>query len=361
VNIKLFMDEFSDEQENLNSLIYDFLKTGQFVGNQDHAVIRDLCKNLGEYLQVQNIVTCNSGTDALIGALAYFKHKFGSGLWLVPSVSWLSTAQAVINAGHELFFVDVDEFGLMDLQSIPENILRKAQGIIPVHLYGNVVEFSDLLQSHPNLFIIEDCAQSFGSISSGAYTGTLGHVGCFSLFPTKNLGAYGDAGFCSTNNPEISEFLWSFFRLGQGKKKGEKIYRDGINSRLDPIQAIVTNYKLQNIARLKVKEKRHEIISLVRRSIQHSKSYRIMNHASSQIWPHVFVLKCVNTAVKESLMSRLSDKQVPFSFHYRNTLASAYDGNSTPIAEEFVKHIITIPLHSMMSKKDVQLVVEQLI
>ena len=185
-------------------------------------------------------VSCNSGTDALYIAIKSLELKPKSKI-AVPAISYAATAMAVVNAGHIPVFIDVDkETGLMLVESV-----KNVDCVIPVHLYGQCVDVSKLLDL--NIPIIEDCAQAHGAIINGKHVGTIGNIGCFSMYPGKNLGALGDAGVCITNNEILSIKMKQYASLGAQKDNRYNHITDGINSRMDGIQGLFLNEKLKHL------------------------------------------------------------------------------------------------------------------
>ena len=185
-------------------------------------------------------VSCNSGTDALYIAIKSLELKPNSKI-AVPAISYAATAMAVLNAGHIPVFIDVNkETGLMLVETV-----KNVDCVIPVHLYGQCVNVSKLLDL--NIPIIEDCAQAHGAIIDGKHVGTIGNIGCFSMYPGKNLGALGDAGVCITNNETLSIKMKQCASLGAQKDNRYNHITDGINSRMDGIQGLFLKEKLKHL------------------------------------------------------------------------------------------------------------------
>jgi len=205
------------------------LRTSNFVGD---AVFAEAFK---KYTGSKHCVTCNSGTDALYIAIKALELTPGSKI-AVPAVSYAATAMAVVNAGHIPVFIDIDpNTGLMLTREV-----RDVDCVIPVHLYGQVVDIEPLLKL--GIPIIEDCAQAHGT-----NVGRTGVIGCFSFYPGKNLGALGDAGACITDDQTLAINMKRYASLGSSADNKYEHPTDGINSRMDAIQGLFLETKLKHL------------------------------------------------------------------------------------------------------------------
>lgn len=221
--------------------------------------VEELENRLSSFSKHKYCVTLASGTDAILISLLSMNFKKGSEI-IVPAVSWISTASSVILAGLKPVFVDIDlKTACIDFQKIEEKITKKTKCLISVNLYGNKPNYEKIIDLCNNykLKIIEDGAQSFGSINSKKYLEKI-HVMCTSFFPAKTLGCYGDGGACFTNNKRIFDKIKMLKILGQKRKSYSMLL--GINSRLDTYQACVLLSKLDYYS--KNLKKRFEIASL---------------------------------------------------------------------------------------------------
>jgi dTDP-4-amino-4,6-dideoxygalactose transaminase len=201
------------------------------------------------YLGVKHAIGVNSGTDALVIALRALGVGPGDEVITTP-FSFFATAESISSVGATPVFVDVGEDSFnIDPESIGERISARTKAIIPVHLYGEPCRMTDIMElaTAHGLFVLEDCAQSFGATSAGRQTGGIGHVGAFSFFPSKNLGAFGDAGLITTNLDDIAE-LARMLRAHGAKRKYEN-EMIGYNSRMDTLQAAILRVKLPHVDR----------------------------------------------------------------------------------------------------------------
>jgi dTDP-4-amino-4,6-dideoxygalactose transaminase len=221
-------------KEEINNAVLGVMKSSHFIlGPQGKA----LEEEIAHYLGVKHAVAVASGTDALHRALLAAGIKRGDEVITTP-FTFIATAEAISYVGAVPVFVDIHPDSLnIDIAKIAPAITRKTKAIIPVHLYGQPADMDgvmELAKKH-GLRVIEDCAQSFGAEYHGKKTGAIGDLGCFSFFPSKNLGGYGDGGMVSTDDTDLAKHLLSLRNHGSTVRyHHEEI---GFNSRLDEIQA----------------------------------------------------------------------------------------------------------------------------
>ncbi|MEO0836209.1 MAG: DegT/DnrJ/EryC1/StrS family aminotransferase [Cyanobacteria bacterium J06642_3] len=229
-------------KEEANLAVLDILKSGRYVGGE---AINTFEQNFAQYIGVAECVSCNSGTDALFLALKALNIGEGDEVITTP-FSFFATAEVISRVGAKPVFIDIDlnTFNL-DLAQIEQAITPRTKAIMPVHLFGQPVNMSSLMsvaQKH-NLYVIEDCAQATGAAWSQDKIGSIGHIGCFSFFPTKNLGACGDGGAITTNDPAIAKQIRILKEHGSPSRYRHDFV--GINSRIDAVQAVILNIKLR--------------------------------------------------------------------------------------------------------------------
>lgn len=242
--------QYQSMKAEIDSAIARVIESGQFIlGPEVEAFEREIA----QYLGVKHAIGVASGTDALWLALKAVGVGPGDRV-IVPSFTFFATAGAVCNVGATPVFADVDPrtFNLDpthvdDLLKSDAQLREQAKAIIPVHLYGQPAEMDALLElaQRYNLIVIEDAAQALGAKYKNRPVGTLGHLGCFSFFPTKNLGAYGDGGLVITNDDALAEQV-RLLRV-HGSKPKYYHHTVGTNSRLDAIQAAVLRVKLAHL------------------------------------------------------------------------------------------------------------------
>ncbi len=228
----------------LDSAVLKVLHSGNYIGGEEVlAFEKSFAANIG----VPHAVSCNSGTDALILALRALDIGPGDEV-ITTSFSFFATAEAISDVGARPVFVDVDpENYLINVDQIERFITPSTKAILPVHLFGCPVDMEKLclLAKKKNLKIIEDCAQASGAKWKGRFVGSWGDVGCFSFFPTKNLGAAGDGGAVTTNDPALAQRMRELAVHGMPTRY---VHAElGYNSRLDALQAAVLNVKLPKL------------------------------------------------------------------------------------------------------------------
>ncbi len=204
-------------------------------------------QEMATYLNVKHVIGCANGTDALFLALKALKIGSGDEVITTP-FSYMATSESIVRAEATPVFVDiVPDTMNFDVTKLEAAITPQTKAILPVHIFGqsaNMDEVRRIAKAH-NLSIIEDCAQAIGSHYQGAKVGTIGDIGCFSFFPSKNLGAFGDGGMCTTNDDALAERL-RMLRV-HGSRKRYYHEEPGLNSRLDEIQAAILRVKLPHI------------------------------------------------------------------------------------------------------------------
>ena len=196
--------EYAFLEEEIQQELKDVFSKTNFIGGDN---VNSLEKNVAKYIGVKYAISCNSGTDALHFALRSMNIGKGDEVITTP-FTFISTLEAIMYVGAKPVFADIDlETYNISKKEILKKINKKTKAIIPVHLFGNPFDIRDLKQEigNKNIKIIEDCAQSFGSGINCQRVGSIGDIGCFSFYPTKNLGCYGDGGLITTNSEEICQ------------------------------------------------------------------------------------------------------------------------------------------------------------
>lgn len=234
--------QYQQIAQETDAAVLAVLKSGYYIGGP---VVSEFEQQFADYVGVSHCIGCNSGTDALY--LAIMALGIGPGDEVItPSFTFFATAEMVSQAGAIPVFVDVDPLTFnLDPQTLEAAITPKTKAIIPVHLFGQSVDMSavmDIAEKY-NLFVIEDCAQATGAKWQDQQVGSWGHVNAFSFFPTKNLGGCGDGGAVTTNDPELADKV----RMLKEHGSRQRYYHEaiGINSRLDSLQAAILQIKLR--------------------------------------------------------------------------------------------------------------------
>lgn len=228
-------------KDKANAAVLDILSSGRYVGGEAVATFE---QEFANYMGVSECVSCNSGTDALFLALKALNIGEGDEVITTP-FSFFATTEVVSRVGAKPVFIDIDlhTFNL-NLAQIEQAITPRTKVIMPVHLFGQPVNMAELmnLAEANNLYVIEDCAQAAGANWGTAKIGSIGHLGCFSFFPTKNLGACGDGGAVTTSNPALARQMRILKEHGSPARYQHDFI--GINSRIDALQAAILHLKL---------------------------------------------------------------------------------------------------------------------
>lgn len=234
--------QYTALEAEVSAAVVEVLASGRYIGGP---LVDSFEQQFAAYHGVTDCVACNSGTDALYLALRALEIGAGDEVITTP-FTFVATVEVISAVGAKPVFVDIDATTFnLDIQQVAAAITPRTKAIIPVHLFGQPVDMTALMaiaQSH-NVAVIEDCAQSTGAIWGEQKVGSIGHIGCFSFYPTKNLGACGDGGAITTNDPALATKVRIIKEHGQ---KNRYQYEEiGVNSRLDAIQAVILQIKLR--------------------------------------------------------------------------------------------------------------------
>jgi dTDP-4-amino-4,6-dideoxygalactose transaminase len=232
-------------EDEMNAAVLAVLRSGRYIGG---STVSDFEQQFADYINVSEGIACNSGTDALYLALRALNIGEGDEVITTP-FTFIATSEIIVRVGATPVFVDIDPATFnLDLRQLEAAITSKTKAIIPVHLFGQPVDMTKLMAiaNDRHLFVIEDCAQATGAEWSGKKVGSIGHIGCFSFFPTKNLGACGDGGAVTTNDKAIATCIR---KLKEHGMSSVRYCHDetGINSRLDTVQAAILQVKLRHL------------------------------------------------------------------------------------------------------------------
>ncbi|MEO9021704.1 MAG: DegT/DnrJ/EryC1/StrS family aminotransferase [Ginsengibacter sp.] len=340
------------------------LDSGWFIlGNY----VNQFQKEFAEFCGVKNCIGVANGLDALILILEGYKHlglmKTGDEV-LVPSNTYIASILAISRAGLTPVLVEPDiNTYLIDENLIEQKITPKTRAILPVHLYGRLCNMStimDIAKKH-DLKVMEDCAQSHGASINGIKCGNLGDAAGFSFYPGKNLGALGDGGAVTTNDDELAQTIIALRNYGSHKKY-ENLYQ-GMNSRLDEIQAAFLSVKLKRLNN--DNQKRREIaqyyIDHISNEMIQLPYKRKTNVVSSEdhVW-HVFAVRVAN---REKFQRYLSDQGIQTVIHYpipphKQKAYPEWNNDSYPISEKIHEQIISLPISPVMNNDEVKKVVE---
>jgi dTDP-4-amino-4,6-dideoxygalactose transaminase len=310
------------------------------------------------YLGVQHAIAVASGTDALHLALAAAGIKAGDEVITSP-FTFIATAEAIRYVGATPVFVDIDPKSFnIDPAGIEAAITPNSRAVLPVHLFGQPADMSaieSICQKH-GLILIEDCAQSFGAKAGERMTGAIGAFGCFSFFPSKNLGCYGDGGMVTTTSHEMAEQLRVLRNHGSQVRYHHKVI--GYNSRLDEIQAVVLRTKLKHIGEYNAGRRR--VAHLYTENLKDS---AVTTPHEDGKGVHVYHQYTVLTDIRDKIMEALTDARIasaiyyPIPLHRQEVFAYDYRNISLPVAEEISNRCLALPIFPEMTDAQVREVV----
>lgn len=347
--------QYQSIKEEITGGILDALEKTQFILGPNVTAFEN---EAAAYLGAQHAVALASGTDALHLALA--AAGIGEGDEVITSpFTFIATAEAIRYVGAKPVFVDIDPRTFnIDPARIEAAITGKTRAILPVHLFGQPADMAPIeaLCVKHGLLLIEDCAQSFGAAAGGRMTGTIGALGCFSFFPSKNLGCYGDGGMVTTNSPELAERVRVLRNHGSSVRYHHSVI--GFNSRLDELQAVILRAKLKRI----------DDYNVGRRRVAHLYTELL---AGTSVTPpaedgkgiHVYHQYTVLTTARDAIMKALAAAEIasaiyyPIPLHRQEVFAAEYAGVTLPVAEETAAHCLSLPIFPEMTDTQVQDVV----
>jgi dTDP-4-amino-4,6-dideoxygalactose transaminase len=340
-------------KERLKAKFSEMLDAGVFSGGKEVELLES---SISKILNSPFSIPCANGTDALELALRALGIGSGDEV-IVPAMTWVSTAEAVVLVGAKPVFVDTDEDGLIS-SDWEKAITPQTKAVIPVHLYGKMVEMSPLLskaKSH-GLFVIEDAAQAFGAFQNGKAAGTLGDVGCLSFYPTKNLGALGEAGMCLMSDPELARKIRLLANHGQPVRDRHELV--GRNSRIDSIQAGFLNVFLEDWEENLGKRKSLAKIYLEELAgisdIRLPSGLELSDHNA-----HLFVIQ---TERRDELKAFLADNGIGTAIHYPMILPEmkpfAFEGDFEN-ARKLSRTGFSLPLNPLVKESEVREVIEK--
>jgi dTDP-4-amino-4,6-dideoxygalactose transaminase len=273
--------------------------------------------------------------------------------------TFIATAEAIRYVGATPIFVDIEpETFNIDPARIEAAITRKTRAVLPVHIFGQPADTTaiETICAKHGLLMIEDCAQSFGAAVGGCMTGAIGLLGCFSFFPSKNLGCYGDGGMITTNSPELAEKVKVLRNHGSKVRYHHSVI--GFNSRLDEIQAVILRAKLKHIQAYNEGRRRvaHLYTDLLRGSV-------VTPPVEDGKGRHVYHQYTVLTDRREQIMAALTAAEIasaiyyPIPLHRQDVFAADYVGVSLPVAEKTAACCMSLPIFPEMTEGQVREVV----
>lgn len=309
----------------------------------------------------QHCISCGNGTDALYIAMKGLGLRPGDEV-ITTAHSWISTSETITQAGGHVVFCDTDASTFtIDTSQIESKINSRTVGIIPVHLYGQPADMHEVMQiaKKHNLWVIEDCAQAHLASLHGLTVGTFGDAATYSFYPGKNLGAMGDAGCITTNNSSLARWCELYARHGG---KGEHLI-EGINSRMDGLQAAILSVKLPRLGLWN--QRRREIASEYREGLKNNTSIELPTIADGR--SHVFHLFVIRTNQRNELKSWMEKQNIQTIINYPKALPYLpayadrnFDSKHFPQAFSDQDRILSLPIYPEMTREQVLRVTESI-
>lgn len=350
-----FVDLKSQYQQiktDIDTAISNVLENTAFIGGE---VVRTFERAFEEIYGVKHCISVANGTDAIYISLKMLGIGNGDEVITVAN-SWISSSEAISQTGATVIFADIDsETYTISTESILKHLTPKTKAILPVHLFGQAAHISKIKEIcvEHNLYLIEDCAQSHFTEENGQLVGTFGDAGTFSFYPGKNLGAYGDAGCIITNNDMLADKFRMFANHGALKKHSHII--EGINSRLDGIQAAVLSVKLKHI--LKWTQNRRDNAQYYNEVLNDIESIKLPSERiNTKHSYHLYVIRAEN---REELKAFLSTKGIQTAIHYPKILPNlkAYkalnNSSNYPVAQKYESQILSLPMYPELSNPQI--------
>ena len=341
---------FYKYQNEYEEKAIEVLRSGWYVLGHE---VSEFEKEFASYVGVNHCVGLASGLDALCFAFKLIGISEGDEV-IVQANAYIACVMGITKNGGKPVFVEPDEYYNIDAKKIEANLTERTKAILVVHLYGqasNMEEIMRIAKKH-NLKVVEDCAQSHGAKCNGKTTGSFGDIGCFSFYPSKNLGAFGDAGAIVTNDEEIANNAKVYRNYGSEKRYYNKVV--GANSRLDEMQAGLLRVKLSHLTELE--NERKMICDKYLNEIENEKIILPkIRHNCTTVW-HQFVIR---TKERDSLIEYLDKKNIGTIIHYPIPpfLSEAYKYldikiGAYPLAEKYANEVLSLPLFNGMTNEE---------
>ncbi|RIH81776.1 UDP-2-acetamido-2-deoxy-3-oxo-D-glucuronate aminotransferase [Meiothermus luteus] len=352
--------EYQELKSEIDAAIQRVLLSGGFVGGPEVAALEE---ELAAYLGVPQVVSCASGTDALILALRAMGVGPGDEVITTP-FTFIATLEAILHVGARPVLVDIEPHTYNLNPALLEGALSpRTKAILPVHLYGQVAPMGEILafaRKH-GLLVLEDAAQAIGARYLGEgqaqMAGTLGQAGAFSLYPSKNLGAYGDGGFIATADPALAEEARLLATHGS-KVRYQHVRALGYTSRLDALQAAILRVKLPYLEGWNAR--RRAIASRYSEALKH----RLLTPCEMPYAHHIYHQYTVRHPERDRLAAHLQAQGIGSSVHYPLPahLQPAYrhlaQEGRLPVAEAAAREVLSLPMHPFLEEAQVEAVIK---
>lgn len=354
-------------KEEIDTAVQEVVESGWYINGPRVNAFRE---NLGQYLGAKHVIACGNGTDALQIALMALDLKPGDEVITAP-FTFCATAEVIALLGLKPIFVDVtdDSFNIAT-DAIEAAITPKTKAIIPVHLFGQPADMEPLMEiaNRHGIAVVEDAAQSIGasytfSDGSTQMSGTIGHIGCTSFYPSKNLGAFGDGGAIFTNDDELGHKLQQICNHGSSRRYFHD--RIGVNSRLDAVQAVILDIKLKHLE--SYNDNRRKAADMYDAAFAGVEG--LVTPWRSSNCKHVFhqyTLRILEGREKrDAMQAALKERGIPAMIYYPVSLHQqeaytiyGYQNGDFPVSERLTAEVISLPMHSELTEEQVNYITE---
>lgn len=353
-------------KNEIDSAISEVIESSAFIKGPQ---VKMFEQKLAAYLDVKHVISCANGTDALTIALMALDLKPGDEV-ITPAFTFIATVETIAFLGLKPVLVDVEpETFNMNCSLLKKLITSKTKAIIPVHLFGQCANMEELLEfsKQHGLYIIEDAAQANGADfifndRTRKKAGTIGHIGCTSFFPSKNLGCFGDGGAMFTNDDDIANKLRHITNHGMEKQYYYEML--GVNSRLDSIQAAILNVKLKHLDSYNAaRQDAADFYNIVFGKIKDIKTPSKVDY-STHIY-HQYTLKTAN-GKRDALKQHLEKANIPCMIYYPVPLHLqkafkylGYNEGDLPVSETLSNQVLSLPMHSELDEEQLSYIGKQ--
>lgn len=356
VDLSIHNKRLSNE---INSAIQDVINCGDFILGRDVAKFEE---EFAAYCESKYAIGVDSGLSALELSLRAYGIGPGDEV-ILPALTFTAAAAAISFTGAMPKFIDVDpETWNMDAEKVEEAISPRTKAILPVHLYGLPADMHMMLgiAEKYNLIVVEGACQSHGAIYKGHKAGGLGNAAGFSFYPTKNLGAYGDAGMVTTNHAKVADTICSLRNYGQRVKNIHELHP--FNHRLDSLQAAILRVKLKYLDEWNAS--RRQISALYNELLSGTKVTRQMELPGYQHVYCLYVIRCPN---RDGLQAYLKERGIettvhyPLPIHLQPYYANGRHGHGQfPIAEKLCNEVLSLPMYPELTREQVEIIASEI-
>ena len=355
-------------KEEVNAAIFNVLDSAAYINGK---AVTSFTQNLNKYVGSKHTIPCANGTDALQIAMMALGLQPGDEV-ITPSFTYIATTEVVALLKLTPVFAEVNKATFcIEPSSIKALITPKTKAIVPVHLYGQAAPMEEIMAiaKEHNLFVIEDNAQAIGcdyTFSDGTKkkTGSIGHIGCTSFYPSKNLGAFGDAGAIFTNDDTLAAAMKKIANHGQDVR----YYHDvvGCNSRLDSIQAAILDIKLQHLDSYNAA--RQSVAAFYNQAFANNAKIKtpVTANYTSHVY-HQYTLQ-LNDVNRDGLIAYLAEKKIPAMIYYpvpghkQKMFESFGIGNvDLPVTDELTTKVISLPIHTELDEEQLNYITSEVL